>query len=205
MTENARNSDVERILQRITSAERLEEARKARSSRDKMVANLEAKYRSRGLKFTLPFAGAVPVQAYGRIDGLRFYFRFRGNVARLNCGPVDPVFEKRYADRSRESYMDNYRKDQKKPRDKDSFFPEDYWKKQADAVRPQTDADADFFPHKLTKASWCEGPIPGDKYNGSLSDGEAFTIFSKLVETLQDVPEQDQVDQWTRDWLAKKK
>jgi hypothetical protein len=56
---------------------------------EKDVTLLEEKYADRGLKFTSAFEGFAPVQAYGHLDGKRFYFRLRGGVASLKVGMYD--------------------------------------------------------------------------------------------------------------------
>lgn len=69
----------------------------ARDMRKRAVQALEAKFADRGLKFTAGFEGNIPVVAYGVMDGLPFYFRYRGDVGRLSLGHPDPDAElKRY-------------------------------------------------------------------------------------------------------------
>lgn len=60
---------------------------------EKDVVFLEEKYSNRGLKFTSPFEGFAPIQAYGHLDGKRFYFRLRGGDASLRVGVYDKVIE----------------------------------------------------------------------------------------------------------------
>lgn len=60
---------------------------------DKEVTILEEKYSDRGLKFTSPFEGLAPIQAYGHLDGKRFYFRLRGGDASLRVGVYDKAIE----------------------------------------------------------------------------------------------------------------
>lgn len=60
---------------------------------EKDVASLEEKYSDRGLKFTSPFEGFAPIQAYGHLDGKRFYFRLRGGEASLRVGVYDKDIE----------------------------------------------------------------------------------------------------------------
>lgn len=60
---------------------------------DKEVTILEEKYADRGLKFTSPFEGLAPIQAYGHLDGKRFYFRLRGGEASLRVGVYDKALE----------------------------------------------------------------------------------------------------------------
>lgn len=60
---------------------------------EKDVAFLEEKYADRGLKFTSPFEGLAPIQAYGHLDGKRFYFRLRGGDASLRVGVYNLAIE----------------------------------------------------------------------------------------------------------------
>lgn len=60
---------------------------------DKEVTILEEKYADWGLKFTSPFEGFAPIQAYGHLDGKRFYFRLRGGDASLRLGVYDLAIE----------------------------------------------------------------------------------------------------------------
>jgi hypothetical protein len=54
---------------------------------------LEEKYADRGLVFTSPFEGLAPIQAFGHLDGMRFYFRLRGGEASLRVGEYDLAIE----------------------------------------------------------------------------------------------------------------
>lgn len=60
---------------------------------DEVVTILEEKYSDRGLRFTSPFEGLAPIQAYGHLDGKRFYFRLRGGEASLRVGVYDKEIE----------------------------------------------------------------------------------------------------------------
>jgi hypothetical protein len=64
-----------------------------KSDWDNEVKTLEAKYADRGLVFTSPFEGFAPIQAYGHLDGKRFYFRLRGGEASLRVGIYDLAIE----------------------------------------------------------------------------------------------------------------
>lgn len=63
-----------------------------------VVAELEERFADRGLKFSHEFYGAMPVQAFGWVDGERFYFRFRRNTALLVRGMVDEETAQRIHD-----------------------------------------------------------------------------------------------------------
>jgi hypothetical protein len=71
-----------------------------------IVQVLEKLYAHRGLKFTTVFEGLEPVQAYGDIDGMRFYFRERGNISSLKVGQYDVELERKYAQRQNDSLRD---------------------------------------------------------------------------------------------------
>jgi len=65
---------------------------------------LENLYKHRELKFTSVFEGYVPVQAYGLIDGMLFYFRERGGVYSLRVGLYDLEVEKKKHAKRNESF-----------------------------------------------------------------------------------------------------
>lgn len=67
------------------------------------VVFLEDKYADRGLVFTSPFEGANLVQAFGHLDGYRFYFRLRNGEASLRVGAFDRSTEASKVQRRRES------------------------------------------------------------------------------------------------------
>lgn len=69
----------------------------------KDVIFLEGKYADRGLVFTSPFEGANLVQAFGHLDGMRFYFRLRGGEASMRVGVYDRSIEEGKVQRHRES------------------------------------------------------------------------------------------------------
>lgn len=159
---------------------------------------LEADYADRGLKFTVDIIGAVPVQAWGHIDGLRFYFRFRGNVAQLRVGPYVHEFEKLYAQRVNEDIAkrnEEYEKQDRSDRELLRSLQREEQVVREDAV--------DFIPHHVAKYSFLEGSDPEDIYNGSLSPEEAYETFSKLIDTLEDVPEKEQLSEHERIWIYK--
>ena len=169
-----------------------------------VCARLEEKYQARGLKFTQPFYGAVPVQAYGLLDGLRFYFRFRHNWGNLRLGPYDEEIERLTFQRLQETDV-RYHAEQKarfeageisKERYEDSL---DYSFARGGMAMEQ---DPTFLPTRIVKAAGVAGSDdPEDDYNGFLSDEESFELFSQLVETLEDVPAEEQLHERERVWL----
>lgn len=167
-----------------------------------MITELEAKYVDRGLKFTIPFHGACPVQAYGHLDGVRFYFRFRSNTGSLKLGPFDQEIEDLTYERNLEQAQIHRNRDDARLA-AGEITETDY--KFFTALRsPEVKAeesDKDFYPTRITKSSWTEGPIPDDDYNGYLNNEEARVMFSTLIDTLEDIPEEEQLDTFTRIYL----
>jgi len=172
-----------------------------------VTASLEEKYSSRSLKFTQPIGGSVPVQAFGHLDDLRFYFRFRGNWGSLRVGPYDREIEELWAQRVNEDHAARreralkakaVREAQGEDGGVDDIFDEFFMGIKEVAVPEDSPS---FYPHKIAKYSSAEGANPEDIYNGSLTADEAFDMFSKLVDALHDIDEKDQLDEGTRIWL----
>ena len=164
-----------------------------------MVDRLEAKYASRGLKFTQPFAGMVPVQAYGHLDGLRFYFRFRSNWGTLRLGSYDKEFEELYALRLNEDRLARIEKDRVRSI---AAGEEDFQVDWFDQNEILAETDGPFYyPHNTIKSSSLQGADPEDHYNGCLTNDEAYNMFSVLVDTLTDVSEEKQIDPFTKIWV----
>lgn len=62
---------------------------------DKEAELLEEQFYSRGLQFTAPFEGLSLMQAYGYLDGQRFYFHLHKGNASLCVGVYDYATEQR--------------------------------------------------------------------------------------------------------------
>jgi hypothetical protein len=62
---------------------------------DKEAKLLEEQFYSRGLQFTAPFEGLSLMQAYGYLDGQRFYFHLHKGNASLCVGVYDYATEQR--------------------------------------------------------------------------------------------------------------
>jgi len=167
-----------------------------------MITKLETKYADRGLKFTIPFAGCIPVQAYGHLDDLRFYFRFRGNFGQLRLGPYDLEIEELTHKRNTEQAARWLAEAEAKRASGESSKEEyEFATFFVDADPLVTEDAKNFYPTRITKASVADGADPEDYYNGSLTDEEAFDMFSLLADTLEDIPEADQINDHTRIWL----
>lgn len=159
-----------------------------------MIDQLEAKYSARGLKFTVPFSGAVPVQAYGHLDGMRFYFRFRGNHGSLKVGPFIEELEVLYAKRRNEDV-----ELRKQRRIEAGVLEEDIWPEPEHY--PAAETDRDYYPHVIAKHATVQGENPEDIYNGFLTDQQAHDIFIQLVEALKDIPEEEQMEEGFKIWM----
>lgn len=142
-----------------------------------IAKRLEDKYASRNLKFTSPFEGLEPVQAYGYLDGLRFYFRFRGRIAKLNIGPFDQQIEDltilRYQEKDKAKALEN--------QPQNVFEP-----------TVISESDPEFYPIRVTQSStvtWLSGK------------GSTFDLFSALIDSLSVVDEGNQVEESTKVYL----
>jgi hypothetical protein len=186
----------------LIDAETQERFAAEKAATEKTVKALEVKYADRGLKFTSAFHGACPVQAYGHLDGMRFYFRFRSNYGQLKLGSYDQEIEDLTFKRSNEQSAARIKK-----ADADLaaglIDKQDYmWLTIVSSHdRMVTELDDDFYPTRIAKSSWVEGADADDVYNGSLTNDEAFEMFSTLADTLVDIPEHEQLNEHTRIYL----
>ena len=126
-----------------------------------IIQELEITYSHRNLIFTETFEGFVPVQSYGWIDGLRFYFRFRSDKLSLIVGPFNLEAEKQHAIRNGQTL-------------EDIILPTGY--------------EYDYYPLTPTWASTIEA-YTGSPYAGSLSPENARKGFIALLENLKSIPE----------------
>lgn len=135
---------------------------------EEAIVTLENKYSDRGLKFTSPFEGYVPVQAYGKIDGLRFYFRLREGNASLIVGTYDTAMEE-------QKYQEKIDRIRNKLA-KTSGISVDFWESTIETIEKPTGLEKDYYPILL----WFESRFVTDETMKTY-----FDIFSKLVDTLQ--------------------
>lgn len=176
----------------------LKSAASAQATADK----LEAKYADRGLKFTSVFAGACPVQAYGHLDGLRFYFRFRGNTGRLNLGPYDQTIEELIALRHNEQSNINLEVADSKLKAGLISEDEHRWKTLVNAPsKIVLESDTQFYPTAIFKEAISEGSDAEDHLKGYLSELETFEMFSQLADTLTVRLERERINEGTRIYL----
>jgi hypothetical protein len=166
----------------------------------KLGEDLEAKYATRGLKFTVPPSGGMPMQAFGHLDGMRFYFRFRHNWASLKVGPFDAEIERLDFERKVEQA-------QRKNAEVDAKIlagelkDDDVFARWNVPTRPTQEDEPDFLPTRIVKAYGREGIAGESEYLGDLDPEQAFEIFGDLVENLEDVPEEQQLREIDRIWL----
>ncbi len=133
-----------------------------------IISSLEEKYKHRNLKFTSAFEGIVPVQAYGKIDNLYFYFRLRGDAASLIVGSYDDEIEEA-------RYQENINQTQK-------FLAEtgitdiSFINSEKNKIVKPTGLEKNYYPSLV----WFENKIVTDEKTTTYLD-----IFSKLVDTLK--------------------
>jgi hypothetical protein len=146
------------------------------------VSNLESKYSHRGLQFEIGFIGSVPVQAYGHLDGMRFYFRFRHDSARLDLGLYDA--EKEEADYQRDLEHERSRKEKA---EKDLAAGEisemDYMFWTMSTASKVEESNKDYYPNPVLKSVSIHA-YTGEPYAGWLDGKQAEDLFSRLADRL---------------------
>ena len=182
-------------MERPNPAEKAEFAKWMKEHRvatNVVVEDLETTFADRKLKFTVPFCGSIPVQAWGYMDGVRFYFRFRRDVGSLRLGLADPehyvkinnLKNKREALElakledglksgalSKEEYAEELEFMTRFAKTKDEKVPE--------FNAPQ------FYPTHIKKESSIR-EYTGEQYEGTLTPHQMQDIFTKLVILLED-------------------
>jgi hypothetical protein len=155
--------------------------------RRKVFHAIEERLSDRGLKFEDRGLGFIPAQAFGRIDGQHFYFRFRGDAASITVGPFDEALELavwQWGQQIDATYDAQLRAE-------DENHP------MLGMLIAQTDrpleTDLDFLPTRVT--AWAVADdVTGEPYNGSLELDEFATLFERLVSELVPVPEDEQIE-----------
>jgi len=169
--------------------DQLERARKAyEASHAEFVAvaeELEAEFKDRELKFTVVFEGMVPVQAFGWLDGSRFYFRFRSDYASLIVGKYDKDWEQEDFDKRLARY-----REAKEARVAAGRISMDDWDMfdhlsdiQASGDHLPTGLEPDYYPVRREFMAGF-GNVTGEPYAGALSPNFAKEVFRKLVNSL---------------------
>lgn len=149
---------------------------------------LEAKFSGRGLRFTQVFSGAMPVQAFGVIDGMRFYFRFRHDVAALRVGDLDP--SKPARDLERKNKASEKQNAILLQNVADGDMDEDEARRWIAINERRAVVEVpngiDDYPTLIKKESIAHGVL-GQQWAGTLTADEAESIFARLVDELGDV------------------
>lgn len=158
---------------------------------EQAVSALEVEFKDRGLKFTSGFQGLEPIQAYGHIDGLRFYFRERGGRASLNVGPYDRKLEEAIAEshmaEAFNSSTDN----------SDSFSATRFLHSLHAAVVEEDTLD--YYPTRVVKSSAINLNDLTDDFERS---PHGYGYFSELVRRLEPVKEDDQISDYYKSLLS---
>lgn len=176
----------------------LEEKWKVYNAEMKHVTDrLEKRYENRGLKFTRAFVGSIPVQAFGTIDDMIFYFRYRGDYGQLEVGFIkEDRFDLEY-ERDVMFHEERVRKDKEQKAqakaagiapDPDDYIFESLWLTPPIKKIP-TDED---MPTSLRKVAYVQNYLDSP-YNGTLTLDECEDLFTRLVEGLEDVEQERQV------------
>jgi len=177
----------------------------ARAATAATVAELEARHADRGLHFTQPFYGMMPVQAFGHIDGQRFYFRFRHNSATLQVGPYDPEIEQLTYERRRQGNERHRQADLAllaAGQITQERLDEGARMRAYNTPRgPVPEYEPAFLPTRITASASVMGPGAKNSELGDLTEAQALEIFSALVTALAPVPEEEQLHPRTRIWL----
>lgn len=182
-------------MERPTPADEKEFAKwmKAHRKAVKAVTNdLEAQYADRELKFTESFRGSIPVQAWGYMDGYRFYFRFRGDIGSLSIGIANPEYYVRINDlRAKRETRKLAQLEEglktgtltKAEYDEEMDFFSHFGKSEDEKV-PDFD-DPRFYPTHIKKSSMVLN-YTGERYEGALTPEQMLDLFTKLVDSLEE-------------------
>lgn len=157
-----------------------------------VVKDLEAKFADRQLKFTVPFCGSIPVQAWGYMDGVRFYFRFRRDFGALRLGIADPehyVKINNLKNKREAAQLAKLEDELEKGKLTKAEYNEwlDFntrFTKTEDEKVPEFD-DLQFYPTHIKKQSAIQD-YTGEQYEGTLTPTQMMDIFTKLVILLED-------------------
>lgn len=158
-----------------------------------LVSKLEGKYASRGLKFTRGFAGSVPVQAYGIIDGFRFYFRYRGDHASIRIGFIkEDRMEREYA---RDMMFHQERLDKARAKAEETGVSyesviKDMWLT-FEPVKTVLDGITDY-PSSIRKQAYIQD-FYNESFKGTLDAEECEEVFTRLIENLENVDYEDPI------------
>jgi hypothetical protein len=169
------------------------------ADRRAVVERLEARFADRGLSFTLPFGGDYPVQAFGHLDGMRFYFRYRWGGASIKMGPYDREIEELHSLRGHEGRLEHLAKDRARF-EAGEISEQDYrfsqiMAEKADPVAKESDPD--YYPHRTAAHASLRDPAD-NSLKGDLTSEECEQFFAQLIENLIPVPEDQQLSDYDR-------
>lgn len=178
--------------QELWEAENSEETQrqieKEKTDKDNALKELEELFADRGLIFYNRHGGYVPMQIYGEIDGLKFYWRTRGNTSSIKLGPYSPEVDAENIRKEKERKKEQY-EEHKKECDEDRclmcFLLTDNESLYNDPKR--------YYPPVITKFSSVYPLVEGDVYKGDLEANEIGPIFKILMTTLRDVKEGEEL------------
>lgn len=159
----------------------------------RMFDELEAAHADRGLTFERVGLGAVPVQAYGQVDGGHFYFRYRSDRAALRVGPFDETLEHAVWLRG-----DQQRKQKIAELTTDGRL---FMRRMLERPYPRPQPGAGYLPVRVT-ASAVREDATGDGLGGFLTGREFAALFTELLGKLSPVPADKQVDSHMVGWLT---
>ena len=170
-----------------------------------MLRILEAKYQKRGLHFEPGGWGYFPVQIYGEIDGNRFYWRTGGNTSTLSVGPYNKKLEEaifQAHEKFRLQRLNQHKAEQHPECKQGTCFTclmltsPDYFLENDEQYYYPTQVIAFATVHPVGD--------PEDHYKGHLELDEVAPLFTKLVESLEEVPLEYQIPISTLDMLEGK-
>lgn len=161
-----------------------------------VVSRLEERYSDRGLKFTTPFIGSVPVQAFGTIDDMIFYFRYRGDYGNLRIGFIrEDRFELEY-ERDLLFYEERLKKDAKDRAengvDENESDLDRVWNEMWLTKPRKQERTTEDIPTSIRKVAHAANYLD-DPYNGTLTAGECEELFIFLMNNLQDVEHEENI------------
>ncbi|MFE6967199.1 hypothetical protein ACFVAJ_19050 [Agromyces sp. NPDC057679] len=170
------------------------------------VSALEQQHASLGLRFADNRFGSFPVQAYGWLGEDRFYFRFRGDYARLIVGPVDPLLDEARALRVTQQNVqfreiDEIRYARVDPEDEKERRFQKAMMCHRVGNRPQKASDVGYHPEIVTRSADISS-VTGEGYAGTLDQEQFADVFTRLLRQLRPVPKSEQIHPSTIRWLT---
>lgn len=159
---------------------------------------LEAIHQDRGLRFDLGGWGCAPVQIYGEIDGLRFYWRVRYNSSSILIGPYNKALEEALekADDAERAYR---LAEHQAECEEDTCFKCSILSSPSGAYNKGIEH---YYPTQVFASAVVEpAGSPEDTYKGNLELDEVVPVFERLLKSLEYKDPEDQVDVWVLEML----